>query len=172
MNEVVGLIEDVLELFLMDKKFRKQQSGHFTNITEAQPNQDIYRRDMLLQGKYGGISTHWSFQHPCQFRTAFISLSFVCLLLAVLGLCGCAGFSLAVSSSYSLVAVWGLFLLQSKWAPHGLSSCGSQALEHTLNSCGVSGELLRGRRDLPGSGIEPMSPARLSHQESPSVYSS
>ena len=58
MNEVVGLREGVLELFLMDKKFRRQQSGHFTNITEAQPNEDIYGRDMLLQGKYGGNSTH------------------------------------------------------------------------------------------------------------------
>ena len=43
--------------------------------------------------------------------------SFISLFLAVLGLCCCAGFSLVVSSSYSLVAARGLLLLQSKWAP-------------------------------------------------------
>ena len=36
---------------------------------------------------------------------------------------------------------------------HGLSSCGSRALEHRLSSCGMW--------DLPGLGIEPVSPALL-----------
>ena len=42
---------------------------------------------------------------------------------------------------------------------HGLSSCGSQALEHKLNSCDQQAELLRGTWGLPGSGIELESPA-------------
>jgi len=39
------------------------------------------------------------------------------------------------------------------------SSCGSWALEHRLNSCGVWTSLLHGVWDLPGSGIELVSPA-------------
>ena len=42
---------------------------------------------------------------------------------------------------------------------HGLSSCGSQALEHRLNCCGAQAQLLRGMWDLPGPGVEPVSPA-------------
>ena len=41
----------------------------------------------------------------------------------------------------------------------GLSSCGSQALERRLSSCGAQAYLLRGMWDLPGPGIEPVSPA-------------
>ena len=41
----------------------------------------------------------------------------------------------------------------------GLSSCGSQALEHRLSSCGTRALLLRGMWDLPGPGLEPVSPA-------------
>ena len=41
----------------------------------------------------------------------------------------------------------------------GLSSGGSWALEHWLNSCGTHACLLHGMWDLPGPGIEPVSPA-------------
>ena len=41
---------------------------------------------------------------------------------------------------------------------HGLSSCGSRALEHRLSSCGAQAWLLCGMWDLPGPGLEPMSP--------------
>ena len=41
----------------------------------------------------------------------------------------------------------------------GLSSCGSRALEHRLNSCRPRALLLLGMWDLPGSEIEPVSPA-------------
>ena len=41
----------------------------------------------------------------------------------------------------------------------GLSSCGSQAVEHRLSSCGAQVSLLRSMWDLPGPGLEPMSPA-------------
>ena len=40
-----------------------------------------------------------------------------------------------------------------------LSSRGSQALDHRVNSCGPWAELLCSTWDLPGSGIEPMFPA-------------
>ena len=42
---------------------------------------------------------------------------------------------------------------------HGLSSCGSRALECRLSSCGAWALLLRGTWDLPGPGLEPVSPA-------------
>ena len=42
---------------------------------------------------------------------------------------------------------------------HGLSSCGLWALEHRLSSCGTRAQLLRGMWDLPGPGLEPVSPA-------------
>ena len=41
----------------------------------------------------------------------------------------------------------------------GFSSCGSWALEHRLSSCGAWALLLRGKWDLPGPGLEPVSPA-------------
>ena len=44
-------------------------------------------------------------------------------------------------------------------AARGLSSFGPRALEHRLSSCGAQAELLRGMWDLPGPGIEPVSPA-------------
>ena len=67
----------------------------------------------------------------------------MCLLLAVLGLHCCMGFSLAVvSRPCSSVTVRGLLLWNmgsgaSVAAACGLSSCGLQALEHRLNSCGT-----------------------------------
>ena len=40
-----------------------------------------------------------------------------------------------------------------------LSSCGSWGLERRLSSCGARASLLRGMWDLPGPGLEPVSPA-------------
>ena len=46
------------------------------------------------------------------------------------------------------------------WAvEHGLSSCGSQALERRLSSCGAQAYLCCHLWDLPGPGVEPVSPA-------------
>ena len=90
----------------------------------------------------------WVFIAACRFS----------LIVATEGysLLRCAGFSLQ----------W-LLLLRStgsrRWASvvvaHGLSSCGLQALERRLSSCGTWAWLLHGMWDLPGPGIEPMSPA-------------
>ena len=76
-------------------------------------------------------------------RLNFIYLPF----LTVLGLCCCTGFSLVAESGATL-RVWGGFPLwwlliaehglwgiqASEVTAHGLSSCGSQAVEHRLNS--------------------------------------
>ena len=41
----------------------------------------------------------------------------------------------------------------------GFSYCGARALEHRLSSCGARAFLLRGMWDLPGLGLELVSPA-------------
>ena len=81
----------------------------------------------------------------------------------MLGLHCCAGFSLVAVRELLVMA----FLLMghmlygtrtSVVAPHGLSNCGSQVLEHRICNC-TQASLPRGMWDLSGSGIEPMSPA-------------
>ena len=44
-------------------------------------------------------------------------------------------------------------------AAGGLGGCGSQALELGFSSCGTQAQSLRGVWNLPGPGIEPVSPA-------------
>ena len=63
---------------------------------------------------------------------------------------------LAVVSLAGRHRLWG-----SVAAAHGLgvNSCGSRTLEHRLGSCGMLAQLLCSIWDLPGSGIEPVSPA-------------
>ena len=41
----------------------------------------------------------------------------------------------------------------------GIRSCGSRALERRLSSCGARASLLRDIWELPGPGLEPLSPA-------------
>ena len=99
-------------------------------------------------------------------------ISFI-YLLAVLGLCCCASFSLVVAfGSCFLVAVdrlltavaclaadhghqgaWALVVgmwAQQLWLP---------GLEHRFNSCGTQAQLLFGMWNLPGPGTERMTPA-------------
>ena len=42
---------------------------------------------------------------------------------------------------------------------HRLSNCGSRALERRLSSCGAQAQLICSMWDLPGPGLEPVSPA-------------
>ena len=110
----------------------------------------------------------------------FFLFNFMYLILAVLGLPCCPGFSLAVASggllssctawAYCSASLVGEDRLQSVQASvvvaHGLSSCGSQALEHRPNSCGTWAQLRCSTWDLPGPGTEFVSPAEslpLSH---------
>ena len=72
---------------------------------------------------------------------------FIFLFLAVLGLCCCTwAFSSCGERGLLFVAVCGLLIAEhsralgaraSVVAARGLSSCGSQALEHRLSSCGA-----------------------------------
>ena len=71
----------------------------------------------------------------------------------------------AASRGYSLLQCLGfsfrwLLLLWSVDSRHvGFSSCGSRALECRPSSCGTWALLLCGMWDLPGPGLEPVSPA-------------
>ena len=72
----------------------------------------------------------------------------------------------AASGGHSLAAVHGLLIVVASLvmerglqdtqayvvAARGLRSCGSQALEHRLNSCGAQASLLHGMWDLPDQG--------------------
>ena len=71
----------------------------------------------------------------------------------------CAGFS-SCGARASVVEVCGLSSCGA-WALGctSFSSCGAWALEHRISSCGTRAQLLHGMWDLPGPGIEPMSPA-------------
>ena len=60
---------------------------------------------------------------------------------------------------FSCCRVWALGARASVVVAHGLSSCGSRALERRLSSCDARAQLLRGMWDLPGPGLEPVSPA-------------
>ena len=61
----------------------------------------------------------------------------------------CAGLSLR----------WPLLLWSTGSRRTGFSSCGLKALERRLSSCGTRAQLLRDMWDLPGPGLEPVSPA-------------
>ena len=100
-------------------------------------------------------------------------------LLAALGLCCCADFSLVVVRAATLVAARGLLTAvasrhRAQAVGHtDFSIRGSWALERRLNSCGTRVWLFLGMWDRPGSGMEPVSPAlaggslSLSHQGNP-----
>ena len=86
--------------------------------------------------------------------------------MAALGLrCCVRAFSSCGERGLLLVVVHGLLIaVASLVAEHGLlarglSSCGLQALEHRLSSCGAWAYLLHGMWDLPRPGLEPVSPA-------------
>ena len=60
---------------------------------------------------------------------------------------------------FSCCGAWALGARASVVVAHGLSSCGSRALERRLSSCGAWAQLLHGMWDLPGPGLKPVSPA-------------
>ena len=109
-------------------------------------------------------NTHYQICIKLNLFSFLIVLFIYLFILAVLGVHCCTGFSPVVASEgYSLVAVSRLLIvppsliaelgLQGTQASvveaRGLSVCSSQALEHSLNSCGTLGQLLRGMWDLP-----------------------
>ena len=60
---------------------------------------------------------------------------------------------------FSCCRAWALGVLASVVVACRRSSCSFWALECRLSSCGTRAQLLRGRWDLPGPGLVPVSPA-------------
>ena len=71
----------------------------------------------------------------------------------------CCGAWASHRGGFSFCGARALGVRASVVVAHGLSSCGSWAPEHRLSSCGARAYLLRGMWDLPGPGLEPVSPA-------------
>ena len=93
----------------------------------------------------------------------FLNFIYFWLRWIVVAVCG---LSLVVASrGYSSLqcagfSFWWLLLLRSTGSRRaGFSSCGTQALERMLSSCGARAQLLRGMWDLPRPGLEPGCPA-------------
>ena len=66
----------------------------------------------------------------------------------------CAGLSLRWPCRAQAPGTWASVVVARR-----LSSCDSQALECRLSTCGSRAQPLRGMWDLPGPGLEPVSPA-------------
>ena len=86
-----------------------------------------------------------------------INLFYLFLFLAVF--CLRCGAWASHCSGFSCCAAWALGTQASVVVACWLSSCGSQAVEHRFSSCGTRAQLLTVMWDLPGPGLEPMSPA-------------
>ena len=101
----------------------------------------------------------------------FFLCKFIYLFLAALGLCCCVpAFSSCDERGTLFATVCRLLIavvspvvehrLQARGLQlHRLSSCGTRALERRLSSGGAQAQLLRSTWDLPGLGLEPVSPA-------------
>ena len=109
--------------------------------------------------------------YPLFKKFFLIYLFYLFIFGCIVSLLLCTGFLQLWCAGFSLR--W-LLLLRSMGSRHagfsscgarasvvvarGLSSCGSRALECRLSSCGTRALLLHSMWDLPGPGLEPMSP--------------
>ena len=99
------------------------------------------------------------------FFLIYVFILFISFWLRWVFLAACVLSLVAASRGYSSLwcagfSLWWLFLLRSSGSRHaGFSSCGLRALERWLSSCGAWASLLRGMWELPGPGLEPLSPA-------------
>ena len=88
---------------------------------------------------------------PPSVRSFLVAVRRLSLVSASRGysLLRCVGFSLR----------WLLLLRSMGSRRAGFSSCGAWTLEHRLSTCVARAKLLYGMWDLPGPGLEPVSPA-------------
>ena len=102
------------------------------------------------------------------FKNKFIYLFIYCCVESLLLCTGllqlrrvgatlCRGARASHCGGFSCCRAQALGARASVVVAHGLSSCGLQVLEHS--SCVTQAQWLRGMWDLPGPGLEPMSPA-------------
>ena len=91
----------------------------------------------------------------CVFFKKFIQLIYFFIFFCIGSLLLCTGF--LQLRCFSLR--WLLLLWSTGSRCTGFSICGSQVLERRLSSCGSWAQLLHSMWDLPGPGLEPVSPA-------------
>ena len=121
----------------------------------SQGNSREYRPSALFQALQSDQPTFQSW------------LKYFLFFLAELGLHCCTwAFSSCGEQGLLFIVVLGLLtavaslIVQHGIQACGLSSCGTQVLEcGGFSGCGARAQLLGGMWDLPGPGIEPMSPA-------------
>lgn len=119
---------------------------YFMSLRERQKVQQMVWRQMAITLEVSKVGFLPCIKHQC-------------FVLTALGLCGHTwAFSSCSEQTLLFVAVHRLLLLWSTgWGCVGFGSCGSWAAG--LRSCGSWAQLPRGMRNLPGPGMEPMSPA-------------
>ena len=115
------------------------QPSHLLNLPPSLFVQHFFFLNILFLAVFGLHCCAWAFS-SCS-ELLFVA---VCGLLIVVA---------------SLVVEHGLQAQASVVVAHGLSNCDSRALERRLSSCGARAQLLCGMWDLPGPGLEPVSPA-------------
>ena len=97
---------------------------------------------------------HWNFS-VC----VFIWLCWVFVPAWAFSSCGSRGLLSSCGAQASHCSTFSCCRALADSGHTGFISWGSRALERGFSSCGVWAYLLRGRWDLPRSGIEPVSPA-------------
>ena len=124
---------------------------------QAGINQQIFITDHLLSAFFFFINLFIYFLAALGFFLLLLHASFLQLCRAGTTLrCGAWA---SHGGGFSCCRARALGARASVVVARGLSSCGLWALERRLSSCGARAQLLRGMWDLPGPGLEPMSPA-------------
>ena len=128
-------------------------------------NRSSGRNWQKMKSWYFKLSPTNTYTPPLSHYHDFFKKIYLFLFLVALGLCCCTGTSSSCGERGLLfIAVRGLLIAGASLVQHGLqarglSSCVLQTLERRLSSCGAQAQLLRGMWDLPGPGLEPVSPA-------------
>ena len=109
-------------------------------MTRKLPDQSFLRVQRSLSKTSINFLKMFIFLYLCLAVLAFVAASRGCSVQAS----HCSGFSCCEARALGCM---------------GFINCGSQALEQGLSNCDAQVSLLRGVWNLPGSGIEPVSPA-------------
>ena len=127
------------------------------------PNRHILRR-------WGLGHQHHHMNFYFFYFLKFLFTYYFCLYWVFIAACGpspVAASGVSSSLRHAGLSTGWLLLLRSQApgarapgdAARGLSSCSSRAPERRPSSCGARAQSLRGMRDPPGPGLEPVSPA-------------
>ena len=112
---------------------------------------------LMLVGSSRWVVYFFNFIFGCAGSLLLCRLSFSCVELGLLSSCHAWA---SYCDSFSCFRARALRCMGFRsCSTHGLSGCGSLALEHRLSSWGPGALLLQGTWDIPRPGIESVSPA-------------